>query len=416
MNNWIKKTISNLFGLAAQANQGWRTIFSGRGSSQRKELDVTTREQQLAFHAVFVCVSLISADVGKLPLRLQKREDGVWVDQVSHPLIKLLSRPNSYQNLQQFLSYWAICLLTRGNVYAIKVKDIFSGKALGLKILNPDLVDVLITDTGEVFYRIAADRLNTTEPLILSSDEIIHDRINPLYHPLVGLSPMIASEASVTQGIAIRDNSSNFFSNQAVPSGVLKSPNRLDETQSKQIRDQWTASYGGRGNGRIAVLGEGAEFKPVTMSAVDAQVIEQYKMTAEIVCNVFRVPAFKAGFGSLPQGLKVTDINEIYYSSCLQPIFSSVEQLLSEFLGLSSDERLQFDEEELIRMDPKTRMEITAMGIKGSVFTPNNGRNRHNLKSLPGGDSIYMQQQNYSLEALSKRDAPKANIDEATDA
>jgi phage portal protein BeeE len=38
-------------------------------------------------------------------------------------------------------------------------------------------------------------------------------------------------------------------------------------------------------------------------------------------------------------------------------------------------------------------------------LAPNEARRRLNLKPVTGGDTPYLQQQNYSLEALSKRDS-----------
>jgi hypothetical protein len=38
-------------------------------------------------------------------------------------------------------------------------------------------------------------------------------------------------------------------------------------------------------------------------------------------------------------------------------------------------------------------------------MSPNEGRAKFDLKPVAGGDNPYLQQQNYSLEALAKRDA-----------
>ncbi len=38
-------------------------------------------------------------------------------------------------------------------------------------------------------------------------------------------------------------------------------------------------------------------------------------------------------------------------------------------------------------------------------MTPNEGRKEFDLKPVKGGDTVYLQQQNFSVEALAKRDA-----------
>ncbi|EBB2812037.1 portal protein [Salmonella enterica] len=43
--------------------------------------------------------------------------------------------------------------------------------------------------------------------------------------------------------------------------------------------------------------------------------------------------------------------------------------------------------------------------MKNTILTPNEARKSENLPPLAGGDSLYLQQQNFSLEALARRDA-----------
>ena len=56
-------------------------------------------------------------------------------------------------------------------------------------------------------------------------------------------------------------------------------------------------------------------------------------------------------------------------------------------------------------MDSISLMNYYVAGVKGALVTPNEGRRALNLPPVTGGDALYMQQQNYSLEAISKRDA-----------
>jgi phage portal protein BeeE len=54
-------------------------------------------------------------------------------------------------------------------------------------------------------------------------------------------------------------------------------------------------------------------------------------------------------------------------------------------------------------MDSATMIKFLKDGK--DYFTPNEGRLLLNLKRVPGGNAVYRQQQDFSLEALSKRDA-----------
>jgi phage portal protein BeeE len=56
-------------------------------------------------------------------------------------------------------------------------------------------------------------------------------------------------------------------------------------------------------------------------------------------------------------------------------------------------------------MDTATLMKTLGDGVKGGLLKPDEGRRRLNLSPVDGGDAVYLQQQNYSLAALAKRDA-----------
>ncbi|HDX3867360.1 TPA: phage portal protein, partial [Escherichia coli] len=146
-------------------------------------------------------------------------------------------------------------------------------------------------------------------------------------------------------------------------------------------------------------------YNPTTFSPVDAQTVEQLKMTAEIVCSVFRVPAYKIGVGQPPSSDNVEALEQQYYSQCLQTLIESIELLLDEALETGENESTEFDVTTLLRMDSERRMKTLGDAVKNTLLTPNEARKRENLPPLAGGDALYLQQQNYSLEALSRRDA-----------
>ncbi|MFI7824362.1 phage portal protein, partial [Acinetobacter baumannii] len=98
--------------------------------------------------------------------------------------------------------------------------------------------------------------------------------------------------------------------------------------------------------------------------------------------------------------------NGIYYSDCLQAFIESRENLIDEGLNLESFKVESFlDIDTLIRMDSERFHNMIREDVKGCILTPNEGRAKIGMLPVLGGDAIYMQQQNFSLEALSKRDS-----------
>lgn len=384
---------------------GWHSMFVHEPySGAWQKNDELTREDVTAHHAVFACVSLISQDIGKMPIQLKKREKGVLVNVEIPSKFRVLKKPNRFQIWQQFSENWTTSLLLRGNTYVLKRRDIF-GEVTELVVLNPDMCKPLIDDNGNVFYQLGNDRLTQTESVIVPASEIIHDRINCFYHPLVGLTPIMACSLAAGQGIEIQKQSRNLFKNNSRPSGVLTAPGPISKEKAEEAQARWNANYSGNNVGKTAILGDGMTFGAITVNAVDAQLIEQLEMTAKVICSVFHVPLFKVGLGPTPTG-KISDSNEIYYSDCLQSPIEARENLLDDGLGLNDHGIEAFlDINVLIRMDSTSQMARLKEGVGAAILTPNEAREEVGLLPISGGDTVYMQQQNYSLAALAKRDS-----------
>lgn len=243
-----------------------------------------------------------------------------------------------------------------------------------LYVLNPDRVKVLVSDNGEVFYQISTDKLFGLTETTAPAREIIHDRFNCFYHPLVGLSPLTACAMSVGLGLSIQNNAKTLFGNNSRPSGVLSTPNDISQEKADKVKAEWQQNYAGVNRGGIAVLGSGARYEPIAISASDSQAIEQLKMSGETVCSVFHIPAFKVGIGELKAGQKPSDLNEIYYSDCLQHYIEAIENLLDEHLDLEKGVECEADLSPLIRMDATSQILYLKEGTMSGIFSPNEAR------------------------------------------
>lgn len=404
-----KKHIS---GTSVPGNGGWWPIIQEpfTGAWQRnQELSVPSL---LAHHAVYACVSLIASDIAKMRLRLVQQDgSGIWVETKNPAYSPVLRRPNDYQNRIQFIQWWVMSKLIHGNTYVLKRRD-ERGVVRKLYVLDPSRVRVLISPDGSVFYQLAADALNDLdEPVAVPAREIIHDIMAALYHPLCGVSPITACAMAATQGLRIQENSTKFFANGSQPGGILTAPGAISDATAARMKENWETNFGGDNFGKVAVLGDGLKYEPMAITARDAQLIDQLKWTAETVCSTFHVPPYKIGVGPMPPYNNIEALNQQYYSEALQILIESLELCMDEGLDLSQDLGTEFDLDDLLRMDSATMMEFITKGTVGGVMKPNEGRKKINLGPVAGGDTPYLQQQNYSLAALARRDENPAPSD-----
>lgn len=386
---------------------GWfgiiRESFSGAWS---QNVAIDAPREILAFSAVFACVTLIASDIAKLRVKLMMSDENGIGEEVpkGSPYWAVLRKPNRFQTWLKFIEQWIVSKLLYGNTYVLKQRDA-RGIVVAFYILDAQRVTALVAADGGVYYRLASDNLaGLPDEVTVPASEIIHDMAVALWHPLVGVSPLYACGLSATMGNRIQANSTRFFGNASRPSGALTAPGTISDETANRLKTEWEENFGGQNLGRLAVLGDGLKYEAMMIPAVDAQLLEQLNWTVEDVARCYHVPIWKIG-GKEPQRQNVESLNQSYYSDCLQAHIESAEASLDVGLNLPAGYYMEFDIEGLMRMDTAARYEAKGKAIGGGWMAPNEARRGENLKPVPGGESPYLQQQNYSLAALAKRDA-----------
>ncbi len=384
---------------------GWwplvREAFSG---AWQRNIEIE-HDAVVANHAVFACMTLIASDIAKLRIKLVRQDgNGIWSETKSAAYSPVLRKPNAFQTRIQFMESWMLSKLSRGNTYVLKKRDM-RGVVNGLYVLDPTRVRPLISSDGSIFYQLYGDDLNQIEDdgLAVPARDIIHDRFNCLFHPLVGLSPIFANGLAAVQGLRMQQHSTHFFGNNANPGGILTAPGEIDDATAKRLKEYWESNYTGRNAGKIAVLGDDLKYQSLQIDAVDSQLVEQLRWSAEVVCSTFHVPMYKIGVGQMPTYNNIQSLNVEYYSQCLQSHIEAAELCLDEGLGTGEGLGTEFDTENLLRMDSVTQMEM--LDKSKGILSPNEQRKRLDLPPKAGGESPMLQQQNFSLQALAKRDA-----------
>jgi HK97 family phage portal protein len=390
---------------------GWiRESFSGAWQRNAEEL---SPDECGANFAEWACRTLIASDISKLRVRLVQQKGDVWQETQSAAFSPVLRKPNGFQNRIQFFESWVLSKLQRGNAYVLKARD-GRGIVTALYVLNPDRVQPLVSEDGQVFYQLSKDNLAGLEEaqVIVPAREIIHDRFNCLYHPLVGIAPVYASALASTLGTNIQRTAARSARNGVRIGGILVAPGKINPEDASRLKETWETRYSGpEGAGRIAVLGDGIKFEKLTMTAEEAQLIEQLKYTAEIVCAAYHVPPYKIG-GTMPTYANIQSLNVEYYSQCLQKHIEDIELCLDEGLGIGEGVTVnnvtygtEFDVDNLLRMDSATQITMLKDGVSAAIYAPNEARAKVGLAPKTGGDSPMIQQQNFSLAALAERDA-----------
>jgi HK97 family phage portal protein len=339
-------------------------------------------------------------------LRLvQKDANGIWTETENPAFSPVLRKPNRYQTRIKFVEQWLTSKLLHGNTYVLKQRD-NRGIVTALYILDPNRVRVLVAPDGAVYYNLNADNLAglSETSLLVPAREIIHDLMYALYHPLVGLSPVYACGLAAYQAVKIQESSTQFFANGSKPGGVLTAPGAISQAAADRLKQYWDANFSGDNAGKIAVLGDGLKYEKMSVDPKDAELIGQLRWTDEKICSCYHVPPYMVGVGAMPTYNNIQALSTQYFTQCLQTLVENFELSLDEGLELPKPYGTEFNTADLLRMDSATMIDYIAKGVGCGVMKPNEGRFLLNASPVEGGDTPYLQQQNYSLAALNKRD------------
>ncbi len=400
-----KAAIASPLYSASVYDRGWWPVVQEpfAGAWQRNKPLVMSNPLQNA--TLYRCVSMIAADIAKMRLKLIEQVGRVWQETTAAAFTPVMSKPNRYQTRIQFFETWLISKLRTGNAYVLKERD-QRNVVVSMYVLNPHRVRPLKASDGSIFYELNTDELAgiPEDRLVVTDDAIMHDRMNCLFDSLVGMPPLYCATAPAISSLAMQEFSSTFFTNAARPSGILTAPGEIPEREHERLKRMAEQGYSEANRGKVMVAGSGLKFEPMQQNAVDSQLIEQLKHTDETICAAFGIPAFMVGVKDPPNYNNAELLDLQYYKSCLQTQIENIELVISEGLGLiNAGYRAEFDLTGLFRMDSQTQITVLSQAVDKGILTHNEARRILGYVDLPGGDTLFAQQQMFPLEVLESR-------------
>jgi HK97 family phage portal protein len=367
----------------------WRGLIgSGRNSSGAK----VTHESAMAVPIIQNCVTLLAESIAQLPLELYRRTGNGQRDAaINHPLYDVLRyQPNAFQTPYEHREGSQLAAGLRGNSYSY-IDRREDGNVVGLWPIHNDKVLVLKGGDMMPYYQVGSflDRL----PM-----RLIHHVRWQSHNFYEGLSPIMLHAEAVGLAQAVRQYTGKSFANGVSVSGVIERPREApaikDQGSIDRVLDQWGNKFGGMDNAKkVAMLQEGMTFKPVSMTNVDAEIVDILKLSGVDCARIYKIP--------LPM---VNDLDKANYNTIEQLLIQFVvfgllpwvkrheQSMMRDFL-LPQDRRdyfIEFNLAGLLRGDQKSRYEAYAIGRQWGWLSVNDIRRLENMPPVPGGD-IYLQ-------------------------
>jgi HK97 family phage portal protein len=307
-----------------------------------------------------------------------------------------INTPNPEQTRLEFIEQVITSMHLHGNAFILTVRD-DNNEVTELYVLNPNEVRIERPIPGEPLVYRVKDIDNNLYDQILTSNEVLHIPLFRMPGSYYGLSPIGACRMSVGIAQASDTYAASYFGNAANPGGVIEVAGELNAEQAGDIARNWQESHSGPYMaGKVGILSGGAAFKPLTLNASDAQLLEARKFNVEDIARIFRVPLTLLGHpvaGAMSySSVEAQNLSFVQYS--LRSLLERLEQSLSPLLP-ESDGFIRFNLDALLRGTTIERFDAYTKGLREGFLSLNDVRNYEDLSSLGDpGDQYRLPLQN----------------------
>lgn len=382
----------------------WRNPFRRRTEPEQKNLldfdspnwlnmlisgttNEVSAEQVIRLSAVYACVKVLSETIMTLPCELKKVEGESKILLANDRLHRLVSlKPNDFMTAAEMWAWITKCICLQGNAFLYIVRN-KNGDVVELLPLAPHAVSVDIYQPGNrIVYVI---NLGDT-PMKVSPQNILHFRGSVLDDTgIQGMSPIQANAPLLRNAMNSREWAGKFFTNGAMPQGILRTEEALSDDAYENIKTSWNEAHAGiDGAHRVAILEAGLEFQKISLTPDDLQLLETHKFTRAEIAGMYRVPPHMIAELDNATYNNIEHQTLDFYKSTIAPWLRNYEQRLAFALLGDTTRVFQFDVRELIRGDFKGEVEGLAGLVDSQVITPNEARTRLGWNPREGGDEV----------------------------
>lgn len=343
---------------------------------------------------IFACLRILSDTVSKLPIKIYRKNKGIKkvTDHYLEPLLKL--RPNPYMSSSDF---WK-CIELQRNLYGnsfVALEFNTKGKVKALYPLDSSQMQIYVDNTGVIssensIWYVYTDNLGIQHKF--QNDEILHFKGLTL-DGIVGVSVIDKLKSIIENGRSAEKYINNFFKNGLQTKGIVQYVGDLSDKAEETFRKKFESMSSGLKNAhRIAMLPIGYQFQPIAQKLVDAQFLDNTKLTIRQIASAFGIKMHQLNDLEKATFSNISEQQREFYVDTLQSILTMYEQEITYKLFLNTEIRkgyyLKFNVDSILRADIKTRYESYKEAIQNGFKTPNEIRELEEDEPLDGGDVL----------------------------
>lgn len=380
-------------------------LYTMLGQGETWAGEAVSDQRAMNLSAYWAGVRVKSQTVASLSFDIMERNAaGEKVRVPDHPLQAILDdSPNADQTAMEFWEGRMLGLCTRGNAFAEKVSN-----STSLVALNRMPADTMVRrDYDGVLQYTFSDR---GKQETLPEEKVFH--IKAFGDGDVGMSPVEYARQTLSLSIATEKAAGHAYSRGLRSKGFFVMPagtKALTQEQRDDAKKNLVEANSGASAPWAGILEGGVDFKSISLSMRDAEMILNRRFNVEEICRWIGVPPIiigHAGDGQTMWGTGVSAIMQSWYTLGLRADLKRIEQAIWKRV-FTPAQRVRFsvkiNYEDLLRGDTAARSAFYVAMLNAGVMTINQVRKLEGWPPVPGGDIPRMQMQNVPITEATTR-------------
>lgn len=330
---------------------------------------------------VYRSVYLIATAIASLPRKVYVKKKDASDDLDITNLYPVFNSPNKIQSAFDFWNESISRFLLQGELFW--EMTLSPSKEPIQLFADWRSEEVEIIGDPETLYKEFVRTVNGKKFHFRPDEVFFTKNFNP-YDSLRGLPPLRAARQSLEMDFNAINFNKSFFSQGMKMSGILQTPQELEEKIAQRLKKDFEKLYSGQHNAhKVAVLHSGLSFTALnSMSLSDAQFSELRTTDRENICMIFGVPPEMLGIGNMTYE-NVKYARRKFYTETVMPEAARITSLINTFLltrfksvktSLDTYFKFDFSNVEALKEDRTAKVKDYQIGIQLGALTLNEMR------------------------------------------
>jgi HK97 family phage portal protein len=215
--------------------------------------------------------------------------------------------------------------------------------------------------------------------------------------PCGGINPLAALSLELDQDYYANRANSQLLKNNAIPQGLLKTEQSIRPEEADALERRWEGKYGAvRAGRKIAVLGKGTDFRPLSFTPEIVKLFELKKWNLYTILAKYGIPPRVANINDKTTSLSGQDTKEqhaAFWKYTIIPLLKQFEHVVETqfFARIGLPEEGVFDLRDIPELqeseDEQSRRDIAEMNA--GLKTINEVLRERGRQPKPWGDIWY---------------------------